>query len=50
MLDTAGITNQEAALRQAAGQAFYNASPLHLARPAGPCQGTAAQGRLRGLS
>jgi type I restriction enzyme M protein len=30
MLDAAGITNQDAALRQAAGQAFYNASPFTL--------------------
>jgi type I restriction enzyme M protein len=30
MLDVAGITNQDAALRQAAGQAFYNASPFTL--------------------
>ena len=30
LLDTAGITNQDAALRQAAGQAFYNASPFTL--------------------
>jgi len=29
-LDAAGITNQDAALRQAAGQAFYNASPFTL--------------------
>ena len=29
-LDTAGITNQEVALRQAAGQAFYNTSPFTL--------------------
>ncbi|MHB8377259.1 MAG: type I restriction-modification system subunit M [Dehalococcoidia bacterium] len=29
-LDDAGITNQDAALRQAAGQAFYNASPFTL--------------------
>lgn len=29
-LDAAGITNQDAALRQAAGQAFYNASPFML--------------------
>ena len=29
-LDTAGVTNQEAALRHAAGQAFYNASPFTL--------------------
>jgi type I restriction enzyme M protein len=29
-LDQAGITNQEAALRQASGQAFYNTSPFTL--------------------
>src|ERR1019366_2882379 len=29
-LDKAGITNQDAALRQAAGQAFYNTSPFNL--------------------
>ena len=29
-LDRAGVANQEAALRQAAGQAFYNASPFKL--------------------
>jgi len=29
-LDEAGITNQDAALRQAAGQAFYNTSPFLL--------------------
>ena len=29
-LDSAGITNQDAALRQAAGQAFYNNSPFTL--------------------
>jgi len=29
-LDDAGITNQDAALRQAAGQAFYNTSPFTL--------------------
>jgi type I restriction enzyme M protein len=29
-LDKAGITNQDAALRQASGQAFYNASPFTL--------------------
>ncbi|MBI3302873.1 MAG: type I restriction-modification system subunit M N-terminal domain-containing protein, partial [Deltaproteobacteria bacterium] len=27
-LDQAGITNQDAALRQASGQAFYNTSPF----------------------
>ena len=29
-LDAAGVTNQDAALRQAAGEAFYNASPFRL--------------------
>jgi type I restriction enzyme M protein len=29
-LDAAGVTNQDAALRSAAGQAFYNASPFTL--------------------
>jgi type I restriction enzyme M protein len=29
-LDKAGVTNQDAALRQAAGQAFYNVSPFTL--------------------
>src|SRR6185437_10333231 len=29
-LDTAGITNQDAALRQESGQAFYNTSPFTL--------------------
>ena len=29
-LDAAGVANQEAALRQASGQAFYNASPFTL--------------------
>jgi type I restriction enzyme M protein len=29
-LENAGITNQDAALRQASGQAFYNASPFRL--------------------
>src|SRR6266478_7329099 len=29
-MDTAGITNQDAPLRQAAGQAFYNSSPFTL--------------------
>src|SRR5213596_1531056 len=29
-LDRAGITNQDAALKSAAGQAFYNVSPLTL--------------------
>ena len=29
-LDMAGVTNQDAALRQAAGEAFHNASPFRL--------------------
>ncbi len=29
-LDAAGVTNQDAALRQASGEAFYNASPFKL--------------------
>ncbi len=29
-LDDAGITNQDAALRQTSGQAFYNTSPFRL--------------------
>ena len=29
-LDAAGVTNQEAALRQASGEAFYNMSPFRL--------------------
>lgn len=29
-LDAVGITNQDAALRQASGQAFYNTSPFTL--------------------
>ena len=37
-LDDAGIVEQDSALRQAAGQAFYNTSPVHPARPAGARQ------------
>ncbi len=48
-LDKAGITNQDQALRQAAGHAFYNTSQVHAARPALTGQPAAAQGRLRGL-
>ena len=48
-LDKAGITNQDQALRQAAGQAFYNTSQVHAARPSRPHEPAAAQGRLRGL-
>ena len=35
-LDKAGIANQDQALRQAAGQAFYNTSQVHAARPHAP--------------
>ena len=42
-------SNQDQALRQAAGQAFYNTSHVHAARPPRPRQPAAAQGRLRGL-
>ena len=48
-LDKAGITNQDFALRQAAGQAFYNTSRVHPARSPRPRQPAAAPGRLRGL-
>ena len=33
-LDTANIVHQDQALRQAAGQAFYNTSKVYAARPA----------------
>ena len=49
-LDKAGIVNQDQALRQAAGQAFYNTSKFTLRDLQGPRQPAAAQGRLRGLS
>src|SRR5690606_33111811 len=42
-LDKAGITNQDAALRQAAGQAFYNTSPFNLR----DLRNRASQSRLR---
>ena len=48
-LDEAGIANQDAALRQAAGQAFYNTSPFTLRDLRARAQPAAAQGRLRGL-
>src|SRR4051812_19877283 len=48
-LDKAGITNQDAALRQAAGQDFYNTSQFML-RPACPCEPAAVEGGLRGIS
>lgn len=43
MLDQAGIVNQEGALRQAAGQAFYNTSQFTL----GKLKSSAASQRLR---
>ena len=48
-LDQAGITNQDPALRQAAGQVVLQHLEVHAARPARPRQPAAAQGRLRGL-
>lgn len=42
-LDKAGITNQEAALRKAAGQAFYNTSPFTLR----DLRNTSTQSKLR---
>ena len=42
-LDKAGIANQDAALRQAAGQAFYNTSPFNLR----DLRNRASQARLR---
>jgi hypothetical protein len=50
MLDAAGITEQRAALCDAAGQAFYNTSTFHPARPQVARQPAATAGRLRGLS
>ena len=37
-LDKAGITNQDSALRQASGEAFYNTSPFRLRDPGLPRQ------------
>ena len=48
-LDAAGVVEQDPALRQAAGQAFYNTSKFTLARPESPRQPPAAYGRLRSL-
>ena len=49
-LDKASITNQDAALRQAAGQAFYNTSRFNTARPPQPRVAGPIEGRLRSLS
>lgn len=48
-LDKAGIANQDAALKQASGLAFYNTLSLHSPRPEGSRKTTATQSRLRGL-
>ena len=50
VLDQAGIVEQDSALRQAAGQAFYNTSKFTLRDLRAPRKPPAAQGRLRGLS
>lgn len=42
-LDKVGVTNQDAALRQAAGQAFYNTSPFNLR----DLRNRASQGQLK---
>ena len=49
-LDDAGIDNQDAPLRQASGEAFYNTSPFRLRDLAARAQPTAVAGRLRGVS
>ena len=49
VLDQTGVVAQDAALRQAAGQAFYNTSKFTLRDLPGPREPAAAQGRLRGL-
>ena len=49
-LDKAEIANQDAALRQASKQAFYNTSPFTLRDLRSARQGAAAQGRLRGAT
>ena len=46
-LDAAGVANQDAALRQAAGQAFHNTSQVHAPRPPGAGWAAATPGRLR---
>ena len=48
-LDKAGVIEQDAALRQVAGQAFYNTSRFTMPRPTGASQPPATQGGLRGL-
>ena len=49
-LDKAGIVNQDQALRQASGQAFYNTSRFTLRDLRSRASQAAAQGRLRGVS
>ena len=48
-LDGAGVVEQDPALRQAAGQAFYNTSRFTLRDPACPRQPAAAYRRLHGV-
>ena len=48
-LDKAGITNQDAALRQASREAFYNTSPFLLRDLTSIGKQAAVEGRLRGL-
>ena len=48
-LDTKGMVNQEAALKAAAEQPFYNTSKFTLKDLRNRWQPTAAPGRLRGL-
>ncbi len=48
-LDKAGIVHQDQALRQAAGHSFLQHLQIHAPRSEGPCEPTAAQGRLRGI-
>ena len=48
-LDDAGVVEQDAALRQAAGQAVLQHLRVHPPRPARPCQPPAAHRRLPGV-
>ena len=48
-LDDAGITNQDQALRQASGEAFYNTSPFRLRDLTSIGRQQQAASRLRGI-
>ena len=48
-LDAAGITNQDQALRQASGEAFYNTSPFRLRDLTSRAPVTTPASRLRGV-